>query len=360
MSYLEDKVGFTAMTIKLTDAVSESLSVTLRLLYDSNEKAWFLQANGDGKKYAFSNSKDVLTLILAGNGDKVVDVSGVNVATILVWDNGEAFSGFAEMLYMEVAFEGLEEDILIQSESEEDILAEMREKGSIFRITQISNQSMGYTKSTIDKAQDEIKPIIVLDEDLQLRQDLGAKANIPTARAYDVLSQISKFTVTVDFNGEVVAEGSAMERLNFTLDKAGYYTVTYYARDTNGNFERIPYVLFVRDETAPTLTVKNNLKDTYKVGDKIKIPSYTVKDNDGVYYAQVTLTMPNNEMRLLQYNENGEITSYLDKENDLYYSDFKAGNNAFVALEKGRYVLRIVAYDEYYNYTVQEIVFNVK
>ena len=60
------------------------------------------------------------------------------------------------------------------------------------------------------------------------------------------------------------------------------------------------------------------------------------------------------------YNENGKITSLLSKENELYENAFKAGDNAFVALQKGRYVLRIVAYDEYYNATVKEIEFWVK
>ena len=136
--------------------------------------------------------------------------------------------------------------------------------------------------------------------------------------------------------------------------------VTYYAKDANGNKTSVPYTIFVRDEIAPTLEVKDNLKKEYKVGSTIKIPSYMAKDNGENCYVQVTVILPNNEMRLLEYNENGEITSLLSKDNELYENAFKADDNAFVALHKGRYVLRIVAYDEYYNTTVKEIEFLVK
>ena len=102
------------------------------------------------------------------------------------------------------------------------------------------------------------------------------------------------------------------------------------------------------------------MKDTYKVGSKVKVPTYTVTDNGANCYVQVTLIMPNNEMRLLHYNNNGEVTSLLGKDNDLYENAFKADENTFIVRDKGSYVLRIVAYDEYYNTTIQEIAFEVK
>ena len=340
MKFKAESTNFSAMLITLTDAANRKLSVTARLVYNSADNGWLLQANGSIKKVPFATSKDILTFKLA-DGEKIVDASNQPVATILYYDNGEPFVGFSDTIYLHIAFEGV------------------KASSSIY-LTQICNQSMGHGKKDISNAEDEIRPMITFDEEFQLRQKLGDKANIPTAKAYDVLSQINKFTVKVEWNGELIAEGPATEKLDFTLEKTGYYSVTYMARDTNGNKEEIPFTIFVKDETAPTLTVKDSLKDSYKVGDKIKIPTYSAKDNGENCYVQVTLILPNNEMRLLQYNENGEITSLLDKDNDLYESAFKAGTNTFVALQKGRYVLRIVAYDEYYNYTVKEIEFFVK
>jgi hypothetical protein len=70
--------------------------------------------------------------------------------------------------------------------------------------------------------------------------------------------------------------------------------------------------------------------------------------------------MPNNELRLLEYNDNGNVTSLLSKDIQVYDNDFKTGDGGFIVQETGRYVLRIVAYDDSYNYVATEIVFYVK
>ena len=194
-----------------------------------------------------------------------------------------------------------------------------------------------------------------------MRQKLGTKAYIPTAKAYDILGQITSFTVKLEMvNGDTLAKGDATQPLDYVLTEAGNYLVTYEAKDNNGNGVRIPYTILVNDETAPTLTVKGSIKKEYKVGDKITIPSYTVKDNNVNYYVQVMLIMPNNEMRMLHYDDNGEVTSFLSKDNELYENAFKAGKNSFYTVDKGKYTLQILAFDDYYNTTLKEFVFNVK
>ena len=342
LSYTLEKTNFSAMGITLTDAANDKLSVSLRFFYSKEEGSWFIQLNNSANRYLYATSKDILTFALTSNAKGIIDTSGSLLTTISTYDNGNAFEGFSETIYLSIFFEGVE-------------------KESSVSITQICNQPMGYSKSSLDKALDEIKPIILLDEALILRQKLGAQAKIPTAKAYDVLGQIQEFSVMVETpSGQILGGGDAREPITFTLDKSGYYLVTYYAKDTNGNKTSVPFTIFVRDETAPTLDVKNDLKKEYQVGSEIKIPSYSAKDNGENCYVQVTVILPNNEMRLLEYNENGEITSLLSKDNELYENAFKAGDNAFVAQDKGRYVLRIVAYDEYYNTTVKEIEFWVK
>ncbi len=342
LSYAKETTQFTKMAIVLTDAKNRSLSVTAQLFYDSVDDVWSMQLPGYKGKMAYTTSKDLLTFACSADGTKIIDTSGVAIASMLAYDNGEPFQGFSDELYLNIVFE------------------EVKGASSIF-IKQICNQTMGYSKSKLEKASDEIKPVILLDGSFVMRQALGAKAYIPTAKAFDVLSQISKFTITVESpKGAVLGEGDAGEPLDITLSEAGYYKVNYYAEDSNGNRETIPYTILVNDTTAPTLTVKNTLKDTYKVGSKVKIPTYSATDNGENCYIQVTLILPNNEMRLLHYSENGEVTSLLDKENELYESAFKADKNTFIVNKKGVYTLRIVAYDEYYNTTIEEIAFEVK
>jgi hypothetical protein len=122
----------------------------------------------------------------------------------------------------------------------------------------------------------------------------------------------------------------------------------------------LPYMILVSDVTAPTLTVENSLKSTYKVGDQVTIPTYSATDNGDNCYIQVMVRLPDSEIRLLHYVKNGEVTSLLSKDHGIYDAPFKANDNAFITEKKGLYVLRVVAYDEYYNYTVKEYEFWVK
>lgn len=337
MSFDAANINFTSMTVVLTDAHSKKNTVSVQLIYSG---AWYAKMKGSAVKLPYAISKDILTFALSDDTKRIIDTSGTELSKIATYDNGKPFQGFADTLYVSFIFEGVQ-------------------SASSIRMTQLCNQSLGHNKKDLDKAKDEIKPVIFLDEPFMMRQKLGTKAAIPTARAYDVLGQITEFTVTVTtITGEVLASGSAMETLDLTLDKAGSYLVTYYAEDTYGNFKSLPYSILVSDETAPTLTVKDSLKKEYKVGSTIKIPTYSATDNGENCYIQVSLIMPNNELRVLQYSENGEITYVLEK--GLYESAFCAGKDAFVVLDKGRYTLRVLAYDEYYNCTVKEIEFIVK
>jgi hypothetical protein len=118
-------------------------------------------------------------------------------------------------------------------------------------------------------------------------------------------------------------------------------------------------MLSVYDETAPKLTITDSLKDEYKVGDKVAIPVYSAKDNGENCYIQVELILPNNELRLLHYNENGTLTSLLNADSTLYNSSFKVDDNTFVVETAGTYTLRFLAYDEYYNTVSYEMSFNV-
>jgi hypothetical protein len=341
LSYEQEMLNFSKMTFVLTDAENKNRTITIDFYYNPSENAWFMQLNNRSDRISYVTSKNIFTFELSKDSKSIIDASGVGIAKITAYDNGEVFKGF-DSLYLSFSF------------------ADVKGASSIM-CSQIGNQTMGYNKSSIDKAKDEIKPIILLDEPFLIRQKLGSKAKIPTAKAYDVLGEVTEFIVKVEtVSGELLASGPATEVLDFTLDKPGYYLVTYYAKDSNGNSESIPYTILVSDETAPTLTVKNSLKDQYKQNSVVTIPTYSAVDNGENCYIQVTLILPNNEVRLLQYSENGQVTSYLTADSELYESAFKASSNSFVALYKGRYVLRVVAYDEYYNYTVKEIEFIVK
>lgn len=338
--YNAQEVNFSTMLITLTNVDNLAQSVTARFTYEKETDKWFIRLKGK-EKVPYATSKGILIFLLSSSGNRIIDGDGAECATIETYENGAPFQGLGNELYLRISFQ--------------DVAGE-----SAFRVTEVCNQSMGHNKKGgIEKAKDEIKPVIVLDAPFVTRQKIGAKAYIPTAKAYDVLGQIKEFTVTLEEVGVgVVASGDATLSLDYTFEKAGNYLVTYYAKDTNGNATSLPQPIQVSDETAPTLTVKDSLKDEYKLNAKIDIPSYTAVDNGENCYVQVTLILPNNEMRLLSYDVNGEVDYFL--KNELYEKAFRVDEDTFVALYEGKYVLRVVAYDEYYNYTAYEAEFIVK
>ena len=339
--YTTESANFSQMTLTMRDAMNSKLSVTYMFFYDKASNTWQLQVSNDEYTTAYSEVKGALSFTYSAGNAKIIDTNGEEVAIVKTYDNGEDFKGFSDWIYFDIAFAG------VSSESSVSFV-------------QIANQSLGYSVSSLEKALDETKPIIVLDEAFLLRQTLNTKAIIPTAKAFDVLGQITEFTVTVKRGSTLLVNAPADQPVDVMLDTAGYYSVTYYAVDSHGNFISLPYMILVSDLTAPTLTVENNLKDVYAVGDRITIPTYSATDNGSECYIQVMVLLPDDEMRLLHYVENGVVKSLLDKEHNVYDAPFKADDNTFITEKKGRYVLRFLAYDEYYNYTVKEITFQVK
>ncbi|MBQ2768597.1 MAG: hypothetical protein IJF44_01280 [Clostridia bacterium] len=342
LSYEGEWLNFSKMTITLVDAKDQNLSVSLHFYYDKGDNSWFIQQNGQKEKVEYTTSGGDLNFALSKDGSRIIDASGEAVATIVAYDNGEPFEGFSDALYFGLSFEG------VYSESK-------------INLRRLCNQSMGHERSSKEFAEDDTNPVITLDGEFVVYQKLGKKANIPTAYANDVLGQVVEFTVTIETNnGKLLAKGPASKPLDIVMNEAGRYLVTYYAEDSVGNSASLPYVMIVRDETAPSLTIKNTLKKEYTLGSNVAIPTCSAKDNDKNCYIQVMLILPNNEMRLLQYIENGKVTSMLNKDNELYNDSFKVDSNTFKVESKGKYVLRVLAYDEYYNYTVHEIEFMVK
>ena len=75
------------------------------------------------------------------------------------------------------------------------------------------------------------------------------------------------------------------------------------------------------------LEVKNNLSKTYSIGDKVKIPTYKASDNLGYYTVDVLLILPDYQERLLIKDNNGEVTSYLTSDANIYNSSFIYNKN---------------------------------
>lgn len=327
--------AFRAFSVSLRDAENPSVSVTLLVEYGATG----VTVTQDGiKKYKFSANGNRYRISYANASRRIEDGFGSGAFAVETDDAGGIFGGFSGALWLEISAEGLKAD-------------------SRLYLTRLNNQPLGYRKIDRESRKDEIAPQIVYEDTLAVKQTIGTSVKLPSGRAYDVLGEIRSFTVTVvDPEGKKVLDGvSASESRTLTFDKYGIYNVNYRAADSNGNVTERIKLFKVNEVEAPVLTVKADaLKSRYSAGDIISIPEFSASDNSGACTVNVYLLMPDNQLRLLVREVNGEKTSYLSSEDETYPSSFKAGENAFRAESKGSYKLVFFAYDAYYNCTSAE------
>ena len=288
-----------------------------QLAYETNEGL-------DVYSFNFNNTTKVLT-----------DLNHKTVTKIKRDDNGDIFTGFTGGLYLDISMEGVSGP-------------------SKLRMLEIDNQILGsdYFDAT---------PIILFNERMINEQEINTEAKIPTVDVYDVLGEGSvKLSAKAPDGTYKLQNLDATQKHTFMLDAFGGYNIYYHATDNVGNKETYIRKITVYDNVAPTLTVKNKLREKYRLNAKIKIPKYTVEDNSGSYTLNVFLILPNDEERILLKDVNGAITSYLSSDNEIYNASFKVNDNTFRVEQYGTYKLRFVAFDEAYNNTVQEITFLVR
>ena len=73
----------------------------------------------------------------------------------------------------------------------------------------------------------------------------------------------------------------------------------------------------------------------------------------------VMLIMPDNEMRLLIHDANGEVISKLTGDDMTYNASFKVNENTFRFERAGKFILRFFAYDGNFNYVTVEYAITV-
>lgn len=333
-------MNYGAIKLKLSDV--SNISRTLTIVVDVRNKTFTVPSANGEKTFDLTLVDNEFAIAFDGRRGMMKDTNGNDLGLIPCYDDFSAFSGFPYGVYLTIGF------------------TERTGKSSI-RLMRISNQSLGYdlygAGTTLENAgPDGGKPTIALLDSLESEQSLGARFSYPSFRAFDVLSAIDETNVTIISPSGTrlsLSDGHGPE-----ITEYGTYTIRYTAKDALGNQTTLSRSVFVFDETAPTLEVES-LKNDYKVGEKVIIPSYQAKDDSGQYTVDVILIMPDYEARLLVHDVGGKKT--IVHSNDFLYGDgFYAGDDAFYAIAKGKYRLRFVCYDASYNRTVVERTFTAK
>ncbi len=334
-SYVSGSIGFSSASIKLSAADDKTKTVTFLVGFSS--MGLTISAKGlSATTFATKNDAQNTFFSIGFDGatNRISDVTGSDLYELAYYDDGTAFNGFDGGIYLSVSFASVK-------------------VASTLCVTNINNQSFGY-KYEDSPVGDKVAPQIVIDGVYSRRLNLGDTLTLYTATAFDVLNQVASLTLTVyDPDNNKVLDGVSPDKLyTITLNKIGRYRIIYSAADTVGNSKGATAgtTLNVLDNVYPELNVKLDFDEVYRVGDKIKLPKFTVSDNTENVYCDIYLQLPSNETRLLVHYQNGVTTSYLAASNSSYPSSFKADDNTFVIQSEGKYVLSYIAYDDSFNY----------
>ena len=321
---------------KFTDAINHDISVTFTLdLANITIQAPYLSA------LSYSLYENQFGLYYSDSTKIFKDTNQNQLSSLYKDDNGNIFEGFSKGFYLTIGFEGVTGN-------------------AKYLVEKIANQVMGYKTS----GDDRIKPTFKYDFELPSEQFKGKDFVYPTFEAFDVLSEIVTTSIEVYLNGNKLVGGNQYCQETFKITSSGYYSIIYIAKDSSNNQLRITRSVSVYDDALPTLSVSSLSKTSYKVGDTVSIPSYSASDDSGVYFVDVILIMPTNEMRLLlhhahdEYGVEKDVIDYmLDNEKHVYNSSFIENKTTFKLEMSGSYRLRIVAYDEAFNSVSNEQAF---
>ncbi len=242
--------------------------------------------------------------------------SRVEIAQLSTFSDGSDFTGFSENVYLSMSVSSAEG---------------MQSNG----VQLININSQVFTGQV--RYDDDYAPFIVLNGNVGGTFIVGEKCVIPSAIAYDVLSDVNKDSLTVsvsldgvpvkDVNGVTLNNVSATKEYEIELSVAGKYVVTYNVQDMRGG-KMIPkdYVITVRINSDPIIS-KVEIQSTVKKGSKIKVPTpkvqFAVESEENTFY--VVYVAPDNTYQWL--NKGDEI----------------------VAKKTGTYKIRYMAIDAYGN-----------
>lgn len=337
---LDGLTNFQSIKFKFTQADNPDVSLTFKVRLEGDSA--FISIGSSPNELPFSFVKTTngkaFNINFNNNTKVLLDIKDETIDIIKNNDIGKPFLGFTGGLYLDISVQG------VTSESS-------------INISGISNQGLGHR----NRHEDNYSPIIILRNRFVNEQKYGEMAYIPKADAFDVLGNVSSSLTVEAPDGSYKIRSAPIDGDNtFLLDQIGAYTIFYNAEDDSGNTSEVSRKITVYDTVAPTLTVNNNLKQSYKINSKVTIPTYSVSDNRNLYTVNVLLLLPNNEERLLLVDKNGQVTSYLDNSTSLYNSSFKVDSRTFRVEQYGQYTLRFVAYDDAFNKVSQDITFIVK
>lgn len=304
------KNDFQGFEITITSAKNKSQSISMKVqksasasnksLFCLNDGAWH---QTEGSFYGLGQKK--IRVSFDSRASKLL-IGDSLILKIGTYQDGEGFAGFdGKEVNLKISFYGVTSE-------------------SVIKIYSINGQP--FENISIDI----IKPQIQINEYISKIYKLGSVIALADITALDILDPNITFTLKVvgpigttleDTTGLLLNNVSAYNKYNILLSEYGDYTISYRAVDSNNRTTTHTYSVSVVDEISPVLTVSGDIPLSVQKGEIIKLPEISATDN---------------------LSENVSIYLYLAKPNG---EIVRLTTNNFKLISVGKYILKIIAFD---------------
>lgn len=276
------KNGFDSVTLTVVDSVNPKEKLELTMIKEVNDgsdlknnpyrESSTIYVNGIEKEIlgSFHNiNKTPFDINYDNDSFIITDNLGDTVTKVTDKLDGTEWTGFSSgKVYISFTFNG----------------AGITESNSAIVVGNICGQAFSGTQS------DRTRPSVVVP--VAIPAEYGGKLIVPAATAYDVLSKLTEFKVTVkapdgsvvkDVDGVKLDGVDATKEYQVDVTQYGNYDIKYYVEDSAENKTGrtgVPgYIVIVRDKVPPTLTVNGEVPLSINAESEITVPTATLTDN---------------------------------------------------------------------------------
>lgn len=203
--------------------------------------------------------------------------------------------------------------------------------------TKLSNQSLNPNAYIVG---DNVSAYVYIEGSIEKYKQVtavGANLLIPSAKAYDVLSDSAKVTLVITSpSKQKIYSGDISKPYYLNASEYGIYIISYSVKDAKGNSTNFNYNIEMMDRINPVITVDEKPDEVYSVGDKFKPSKVVVSDN---------------------YDTNPVVEVFV--KNNVTGSVVLVQNGAYEFKQAGKYTLVYKVRDAAYNYARVEYVIEV-
>lgn len=281
---VKNKNAFNAVKIVLTDETNKENQV--KILYSKNGAGSLIRVDYDNKtaQSACTSTFDGMVPFSVSVKNEVLAFAGSDLSL----PASDVFAKFgSKKFYVTISLE--------------NVVGE-----SAISFTRLMNQAMKNSRN------DGVSPILIYTP-FEEEYLLGDTFVIDRFDYYDFVDPCPTFSYTVrDASGKFVTsiENVLMDgkqndyRCVYTLSGADYatYTISGTLTDYAENIQKFPYTLTIKDTAVPTLKL-DITKTTYKVGDTVKIATYTANDTHCETQVFIAFIDPTGHIQALTSNE---------------------------------------------------------